>query len=76
MKTKWLLLLICTMYVWQIKAQGFYNIAHAVDSLYPNDTTEDGPKAKVSRILNRWDGQINSQGKFTTAAQNSGINTY
>lgn len=54
----------------QIKSQGFYNIAHAVDSLYPNDTTEDGPKAKVRRIFKRWDGQINAQGSFSTAAQN------
>ncbi|MBK8366518.1 MAG: hypothetical protein IPL10_03600 [Bacteroidetes bacterium] len=54
----------------ETNAQGFWTIANAVDSLYPNDTTEDGPKAKVNRIKRRWEGQINAQGTFTTAAQN------
>ncbi len=61
------LFVICSL---QITAQGFYSIAHSVDSLYPNDSTEDGPKAKVRRIFKRWDGQINAQGSFSTAAQN------
>ncbi|MES2762767.1 MAG: T9SS type A sorting domain-containing protein [Bacteroidota bacterium] len=54
----------------QVSAQGFWSIANKVDSLFPGDTTEDGPKAKVNRIKRRWDGQINAQGTFTTAAQN------
>ncbi len=69
MKKNYLLLLfvICSL---QISAQGFYSIAHAVDSLYPSDTTEDGPKAKIERISKRWNGQFDQNGKFTTAAQN------
>jgi hypothetical protein len=60
-------LLFC---VTKINAQGFWNVANTVDAMFPNDTAEDGPKAKISRLKRRWEGQINAQGTFTTAAQN------
>lgn len=56
--------------VTETNAQGFWNVANTVDAMFPNDTAEDGPKAKISRLKRRWEGQINAQGTFTTAAQN------
>ncbi len=70
MKKTYLLLLLSVICSLQINAQGFYTIAHTIDSLYPNDTSEDGLKAKVERISKRWNGQFDQNGKFTTAAQN------
>lgn len=51
-------------------AQGFYSMKHAVDSVYANDNSEDGPRAKVDRMENRWRGQFDLNGTFTQAAQN------
>lgn len=51
-------------------SQGFYSMKHAVDSVYVNDNSEDGPKAKVGRMANRWGGQFGLNGSFTQAAQN------
>lgn len=60
--------LLCVMPV--AFSQGFYSMKHAVDAAYANDTTEDGPKAKVGRMANRWGGQFGLNGTFTQAAQN------
>lgn len=51
-------------------SQGFYSMKRAVDSVYVNDNSEDGPKAKVGRMANRWGGQFGLSGSFTQAAQN------
>jgi hypothetical protein len=60
--------LLCAMPV--AFSQGFYSMKQAVDAAYANDTTEDGPKAKVGRMANRWGGQFGLNGTFTQAAQN------
>jgi|JI10StandDraft_1071094.scaffolds.fasta_scaffold06734_2 hypothetical protein len=67
---KIIVLLMFLFGITETNAQGFWTIANTVNAMFPNDTSEDGPKAKVNRIKRRWEGQINAQGTFTTAAQN------
>jgi hypothetical protein len=67
---KIILLFALLLSVTKIDAQGFFSIARYVDSVYVNDTDEDGPKANIERIKKRWEGQFNASGSFSTAATN------
>jgi hypothetical protein len=50
-------------------AKGIYAIQQQVN-VDLNDTAEDGPKANIRKYMTLWNGQFDTNGTFSTAAQN------